>query len=393
MLRLLQGDVGSGKTAVAAYALAAVARAGLQGALLAPTDLLARQHLETIGALLEPLGHRRHAADRLAERTAGAQGPRAPSRSGQAAGRRRHPRAHPGVGLVRATSASWSSTSSIASASPSATRSRARPAARSPHVLLMTATPIPRTLGQVRLRRPRRLGPADAAGRPRSRSGPGSAAPTTSPARGRRSATRRPPAGARSSSCRSSTSRGVRDRAAAVARRVRGRSGSREAARARCASGLVHGRLKAADRDAEMTRFRDGELDVLVGHDRRRGRRGRAGGDDDGHRVGRPVRARPAPPAARPGRPRDRRVVLRPRLRQRRRGRRRPGSKAVAEIRDGFELAERDFELRREGDVLGLAQSGLPRLRVASLAGAGAPRARRPGARATPRRCSTRAAR
>ena len=56
MLRLLQGDVGSGKTAVAAYALAATARAGLQGALLAPTDLLARQHLETVGALLEHLG-------------------------------------------------------------------------------------------------------------------------------------------------------------------------------------------------------------------------------------------------------------------------------------------------------------------------------------------------
>jgi ATP-dependent DNA helicase RecG len=41
--------------------------------------------------------------------------------------------------------------------------------------------------------------------------------------------------------------------------------------------------------------------------------------------------------------------------------------KAVAEIRDGFELAEKDFEIRREGDVLGLVQSGLPRLRVASL--------------------------
>ena len=41
--------------------------------------------------------------------------------------------------------------------------------------------------------------------------------------------------------------------------------------------------------------------------------------------------------------------------------------RAVEELRDGFELAERDFELRREGDVLGLAQSGLPRLRVASL--------------------------
>jgi ATP-dependent DNA helicase RecG len=40
---------------------------------------------------------------------------------------------------------------------------------------------------------------------------------------------------------------------------------------------------------------------------------------------------------------------------------------AIAELRDGFELAERDFELRREGDVLGFAQSGLPGLRVASL--------------------------
>ena len=41
--------------------------------------------------------------------------------------------------------------------------------------------------------------------------------------------------------------------------------------------------------------------------------------------------------------------------------------RAVVESNDGFELAEKDFELRREGDVLGLAQSGLPRLRVASL--------------------------
>ena len=41
--------------------------------------------------------------------------------------------------------------------------------------------------------------------------------------------------------------------------------------------------------------------------------------------------------------------------------------KAVAETHDGFELAEKDFELRQEGDVLGLAQSGFPRLRVASL--------------------------
>jgi ATP-dependent DNA helicase RecG len=51
MLRLLQGDVGSGKTLVAALAMARAAEAGLQSALMAPTDLLARQH----GATLEPL--------------------------------------------------------------------------------------------------------------------------------------------------------------------------------------------------------------------------------------------------------------------------------------------------------------------------------------------------
>ncbi len=67
MLRLLQGDVGSGKTAVAAYALAAVAGQGLQGALLAPTDLLARQHVETVGALLADLGVGGHAPHGIAE--------------------------------------------------------------------------------------------------------------------------------------------------------------------------------------------------------------------------------------------------------------------------------------------------------------------------------------
>ena len=128
MLRLLQGDVGSGKTAVAAYALAATARAGLQGALLAPTDLLARQHLETVGALLEGVGHRRHAADRVAQGRRQGQGARG-DRVGPGAGRRRHPRAHPGRRSPSPISASWSSTSSTASGSTSAARSRRRPAA------------------------------------------------------------------------------------------------------------------------------------------------------------------------------------------------------------------------------------------------------------------------
>jgi ATP-dependent DNA helicase RecG len=130
--------------------------------------------------------------------------------------------------------------------------------------------------------------------------------------------------------------------------------------------GLVHGRMKPAERDAEMTRFRDGDLDVLVGTtvvevgvdvpratmmiveaaDRfglaqlhqLRGRVGRGSVESFCVLVSESTDE-----------------VAQARL------------KAVAELRDGFELAERDFELRREGDVLGVAQSGLPRLRVASL--------------------------
>lgn len=56
MNRLLQGDVGSGKTVVAGMSAYMAARAGYQTALMAPTDLLARQHAETLAGLLEPLG-------------------------------------------------------------------------------------------------------------------------------------------------------------------------------------------------------------------------------------------------------------------------------------------------------------------------------------------------
>jgi ATP-dependent DNA helicase RecG len=145
--------------------------------------------------------------------------------------------------------------------------------------------------------------------------------------------------------------------------------------------GLVHGRMKAADRDAELGRLRDGALDVLVGTtvlevgvdvprasvmvihsaDRfglaqlhqLRGRVGR--GDDQSYAAlvstaastrewAALVEDRSAPTTTEQAR-----LV------------------AVARTTDGFELAERDWELRREGDVLGLVQSGLPRLRVASL--------------------------
>ena len=56
MLRLIQGDVGSGKTVVAAAAMLGAAMSGLQSVLMAPTELLVEQHARTLGGWLAPLG-------------------------------------------------------------------------------------------------------------------------------------------------------------------------------------------------------------------------------------------------------------------------------------------------------------------------------------------------
>jgi ATP-dependent DNA helicase RecG len=130
--------------------------------------------------------------------------------------------------------------------------------------------------------------------------------------------------------------------------------------------GLVHGRMKAAERDAEMSRFRDGDLDVRggttvveVGVDvpaatmmivEGAARFGLAQLHQLRGRVGR-------------GTAESYCVLVSDATDETARAR----LTAIAELHDGFELAERDFELRREGDVLGFAQSGLPGLRVASL--------------------------
>jgi ATP-dependent DNA helicase RecG len=363
MLRLLQGDVGSGKTAVAAYALAAVARHGLQGALLAPTDLLARQHLETVGALLADLGIgvtllagslKSEARTKALEDIA----------SGQATvvvGT--HALIQDAVAFRDLGLVVIDEQHRFGVGQRDALEGKA--AGRPPHVLLMTATPIPRTLGQVLyadldvsdLRTP-------PAGRIPIRTGirrPDELDGTWQKVRAEAAAGHRTfvvvplidESGAEieGSGAVAAESEAVRLTTLLAPLRV----------------GLVHGRMKAADRDAEMTRFRDGDLDVLVGTTvvevgvdvpaatmmviEGADRFGLAQLHQLRGRVGR-------------GTVESYCVLVSDSTDETAAAR----LKAVTELRDGFELAERDFELRREGDVLGLAQSGLPQLRVASLA-------------------------
>jgi len=385
MLRLIQGDVGSGKTAVAAWALAAAALDGRQAALLAPTDLLARQHHATLTSLLEDLGApitlltgslsgegRRNATEALA--------------SGQAA-------------IVVGTHALLQDSVAFADLALAVVDEQhrfgveqrgaleAKATRGAPHVLLMTATPIPRTLGQVlyadldvsTLRTP-------PAGRVPIRTGirrPDDLDGTwqrvrDEAAEGRRTFVVVPRIGAATPAAEEGDGNGDpfegddelpdEDVETAWAAAAEVEFERLTALLAPLRVGLVHGRLKPADRDAEMARFRDGDLDVLVGTTvvevgvdvpeatmmvvEGADRFGLAQLHQLRGRVGRGTVASfcVLVSTAAEGTTEHERL------------------KAVASTTDGFALAERDFELRREGDVLGLAQSGLPRLRVATLA-------------------------
>lgn len=144
MLRLLQGDVGSGKTAVALMAMAQVVEAGKQVALMAPTEILARQHMQFFEALLTPLG----ISVCLLTGKTGTQKERDALRARIAAGE---------VNVVIGTHALFSESVAFADLALVVVDEQhrfgvqqrmklAEKAVTPPHILLMTATPIPRTL-------------------------------------------------------------------------------------------------------------------------------------------------------------------------------------------------------------------------------------------------------
>ena len=108
MHRLLQGDVGAGKTVVAVAALLTAVEGGHQGAFMAPTEVLAEQHLASMRPMLEGItvpdegaslfGERPLAVELLTNRVTGKERQRILAGPGRRWGRRarRHPRADPG---------------------------------------------------------------------------------------------------------------------------------------------------------------------------------------------------------------------------------------------------------------------------------------------------------
>jgi ATP-dependent DNA helicase RecG len=392
MLRLLQGDVGAGKTVVALRAMLQVVDAGGQAALLAPTEVLAAQHVRALRALLGPLGDGGMLGG--AENTTrvvlvtGSQGSRERRAAlAEAAGG--------AAGIVVGTHALLSETVQFADLGlvvvdeqhrfgveqRDALRSRAQ---TPPHMLVMTATPIPRTVAMtvfgdletsVLAERPAgradtvtHLVPADNPAwidrtwaRVREEVDKGGRAyvvcaridPSELPDAVDDSeaddvlplepAKERPPLAAATEVAAMLT-----DRPELAGVRI----------------GLMHGRLSSEDKDVAMARFASGETPVLVSTtvievgvdvpeatamvildaDRF--------GISQLHQLRGRVGRSSAPGVCLLVTSAEEGTLAHERL------------TALAATTDGFELAEKDLELRREGDVLGAGQSGRSSLRL-----------------------------
>jgi ATP-dependent DNA helicase RecG len=355
MLRLLQGDVGSGKTLVATMALLTAVEAGAQGALLAPTEILARQHYETLSRTLAGL------PVTVAILTGREKGrARESTLMGLADG---------SIDILIGTHAIFQEAVSYKRLGLAVVDEQhrfgvaqrmmlAQKAELPPHLLVMTATPIPRTLtlshyGEMDVSRLDEMPPGRQPIETRVLSD--QRLDEVVEALGRHMAR----GGQAYWVCPLVEESEVSDLAAAEQRAeaLRLRFGER--------IGVVHGRMKGPDKDAVMAAFQRGELAVLVAttvievgvdvpnatlmiieHADRFGLaqlhqlRGRVGRGDQrsvclllrGGQLSETARARLA---------------------------------LMRETNDGFRIAEEDLRLRGAGEILGTRQSGDTQFRLA----------------------------
>jgi ATP-dependent DNA helicase RecG len=356
MLRLLQGDVGSGKTVVALLAAAAVIEAGRQAAIMAPTEILARQHFKTIAPLAELVGLRvailtgrekgRERADMLARLAAGE------------------------IDLLIGTHALFQEGVDFHDLALAVVDEQHRfgvhqrlalaQKGEAVDVLVMTATPIPRTLvltyfGDMDMselrEKPAGRQPIDTRTVPLDRLDEMVDAVGRALSDGRQVYWVCPLV----EESETSDLAAAGDRFADLAQHFGDRVG------------LVHGRMKGSEKDAAMAAFASGDTRLLVAttvievgvdvpnatvmvieHAERfglaqlhqlRGRVGRGSGKSTclllyKTPLGETAKARLA---------------------------------VMRETEDGFRIAEEDLKLRGEGDVLGTRQSGLPGFKVARL--------------------------
>ena len=353
MQRLLQGDVGSGKTAVALYALLRAVERGYQGALMAPTETLAEQHFLTLEEICLELG----VTCGLLTSSVGKRARDAAAGASILVGT--HALIQEGVDLARVGVAVVDEQHRFG-----VEQRKALAEGRTPHVLHMTATPIPRTLA---LTVYGDLAVSEIAKPPASRK----------PVVTRWVEERRAPEAYRR------LTRLLREgRQAYVvcplieeSETSRARAAEAEAARLQRAElrefrvGCLHGKLKPADRRELMARFKAHELDVLVattvievGVDvpnatvmivQEADRFGLAQLHQLRGRVGRGAEQSFCLLVSRPKEELTEAAVRR--------------LEALVETTDGFELAEVDLELRGEGQLLGTRQSGLSDLRFTKL--------------------------
>lgn len=357
MCRLLQGDVGAGKTAVAAAALYMAAINGYQSAIMAPTELLAEQHAQSISTMLEPFGIRTvllTGSLKQRERTQN----RAALESGEAS-------VAIGTHALIQEDVAFSKLGLVVIDEQHRFGVEQRDALRQkgyhPHMLVMTATPIPRTLALTL------YGDLDV-----------SIIDQLPP--GRQKTITRWRTGARRSEANTIIVHQVEEGRQAFiicplieeseSLAVKAATSEYERLKREVFPykrlGLLHGAMKAAEKDAVMRQFRDHELDILVatsvievgidvpnatvmviedadrfGLSQLHQFRGRVGRGN--HQSYCYVLSADASISA-----------------QERLG-------VFQDTDDGFKLSEEDLRLRGPGDFFGVRQSGMPELRMANL--------------------------